>query len=638
MRCLMVLTFCLLLLSRPAQAQEFMALCYHDIADQVSGPNAELISTAQLVQHFDWLRANSYRVVSIDDLLAARDGRRPLPDKAVLLSFDDGYVSFYTRAFPLLKAFGYPAVLALEGSWLDAPPDAEVTYDNRQVPRSRFLSWQQLREIRSSGLVEIASHSYDLHRGILANPQGNLEPALTARTFDPRTGRYENDAAHLNRIRADLTRNSRLLERQLGVRPRVMVWPFGRYHQPAVAMAAELGMPLTLTLESGASSTEQLERIRRYLVPGDQQLEDLVGELRHPDQLPPSRVAHVDLDYVFDPDPVQQERNLDRLLDRIKDLRINTVFLQAFADPDGNGTADALYFPNRRLPVRADLFNRVAWQLKTRTGVKVYAWLPVLGFELGNPDLSVQTAPGGTPAAPAYRRLSPFAPEARALILELYEDLARHADFEGLLFHDDAYLTDFEDASPAALAWYRKQWQLPADLADIRSDPALRQRWSRAKTEALLDWTDELTERIRRWRPMVKTARNLYAEVALEPASETWYAQNLELFLARYDFTAIMAMPYLERAEHPEAWLEGLVNRVKREPNGLEKTIFELQTFDWNDRSKQIPATVITAQMRLLQRLGAVNFGYYPDDFIGDHPQARELHRALSLQTYPYRP
>ena len=638
MRCLMIMTFCLVLMSRLALAEEFLALCYHDIADQVTTATQEVISSAQLVQHFDWLRANGYRVVSIDDLLAAQSGLRPLPDKAVLLTFDDGYASFYSRAFPLLKAFGFPAVLALEGSWLDAPPDAEVVYDNHQVARSRFMSWQQLREIQDSGLVEMASHSYDLHHGIVANPQGNLEPALTSRRYDAQSGRYEDDTAFLARIRDDLARNSRLIEEHLGVRPRVMVWPFGRFNQPAVAIAAELGMPLALTLESGPSRTENLDRIRRYLVPGDQKLEDLVWEIQHPNQRLPGRMVHIDLDYVYDRDPAQQKRNLDRLLDRIKDLQINTVFLQAFADPDGNGTADALYFPNRRLPVRADLFNRVAWQLKTRAGVKVYAWMPMLGFDLGGPAMTVQTAPGGTPVAPADRRLSPFQPDARAAILEIYEDLARHAEFEGVLFHDDGYLTDFEDANPAALAWYRDHWQLPADIPAIRNDPALLQRWSRAKTEALLDWTDQLTERIRVWRPLVKTARNLYAEVVLNPTSEGWYAQNLELSLARYDLTAIMAMPYLEEAESPDVWLSELVNQVKRYPKGMEKTLFELQAVDWNERNQPIPTAVLTSQLRLLQSLGAVNLGYYPDDFIGDHPQAQELHRAISLQTYPYRP
>lgn len=638
MRRLFVMTCCLLLLSLPARAQEFMTLCYHDVVDRLPAPKADTISSTRLVQHFDWLRANGYTVVSIDDLLAARDGKRPLPAKAVLLTFDDGYESFYSRVFPLLKAFGYHAVLAVEGSWVDAPPDATVHYGNQVVPRSKFISWRQLREVQASGLVEIASHSYNLHHGIIANPQGNLEPAMTSRAYDPQTGRYEDDATMLARIRTDLARNSNLLKQRLGVRPRVMVWPFGRFNQPGMKIAAELGMPVTLTLESGTSHTEDLQHIRRYLVPGDQKLEDLVWNMYHPDRVDPLRVIQVDLDYVYDKDPAQQKRNLDRLLDRIKDMHINTVFLQAFADPDGNGTADALYFPNRYLPVRADLFNRVAWQLKTRAGVKVYAWMPVLGYELGDPELTVQTAPQGTPSTPAYRRLSPFNPKARAIVSGIYEDLARYAEFEGILFHDDGYLTDFEDASPTALAWYRDHWQLPGDIDAIHKDPALMQRWNRDKTEELINWTDALAKRVRVWRPTIKTARNLYAEVVLNPASEAWYAQNMKLTLARYDFAAVMAMPYLEGAQKPEQWLQGLVDAAKRYPHGLERTIFELQSVDWRDHSKTVPASTLVQQMRLLQRLGAVNFGYYPDDFIGNHPQAKALHRGISLQTYPYRP
>jgi biofilm PGA synthesis lipoprotein PgaB len=264
--------------------------------------------------------------------------------------------------------------------------------------------------------------------------------------------------------------------------------------------------------------------------------------------------------------------------------------------------------------------------------------MPVLGFDLGDASMTVQTQAAGAAKPADYRRLSPFDPEARRLILEIYEDLARHAEFEGLLFHDDGYLTDFEDANPAALAFYRDNWQLPADIDAIRSDPDLMRRWSEAKTQALLAWTGELTERVRIWRPTVRTARNLYAETALNPASEAWYAQSLQKSLEHYDFAAVMAMPYMEQAVEPDNWLEELVDAVKQHPEGLQKTIFELQTFDWNHPGRKIPSATLVRQMQLLQRLGAVNFGYYPDDFIRNHPHDRDLHRAISMQTYPYRP
>ncbi|MCV5942337.1 poly-beta-1,6-N-acetyl-D-glucosamine N-deacetylase, partial [Escherichia coli] len=78
------------------------------------------------------------------------------------------------------------------------------------------------------------------------------------------------------------------------------------------------------------------------------------------------RVMHVDLDYVYDKDPAQQKRNIDKLIQRVYDMRISHVFLQAYADPKGDGNIRELYFPNRWLPMRADLFNYISWQLQTR--------------------------------------------------------------------------------------------------------------------------------------------------------------------------------------------------------------------------------------------------------------------------------
>ena len=65
------------------------------------------------------------------------------------------------------------AVVALVGSWLEVPAGSKVSYGKVQVPRKRFLSWEEAREMVRSGLVEFASHSYDLHHGVLGNPQGN---------------------------------------------------------------------------------------------------------------------------------------------------------------------------------------------------------------------------------------------------------------------------------------------------------------------------------------------------------------------------------------------------------------------------------------------------------------------------------
>lgn len=640
MRIVGILMLVLLAMPSLVRGDEFISLCFHDVAADVGRGDDLSMSTDRFVSLLTWLHQHNYQPVSIDDLLQARRGVKPLPDKAILLTFDDGYRGFYSQVYPLLKAYHYPAVLAVVGSWLDAASGETVNYGGKLVPRDKFLSWQQLREIAESGLVEIASHSYDGHRGVSANSQGNLQPALSTRMYSVDTNSYEDHAAYIARVRADLEANNRLLKQKLGIRPRVMVWPFGKYSLPGVEVAHQTGMEVTMRLANGPGDTAHLAEVNRFLIEGRTKLANLTWQIQHLQAKDPQRVVQVDLDYVFDPDPQQIERNLDILLERIKSMQISTVYLQAFADPDGDGVADALYFPGPYLPMRADLFNRVAWQLKTRAGVQVYAWLPVLGFNTPRTDLLVQAwQPDKQQVAPdphAYKRLSPFVSEVRSLVQEIYSALAKHADFDGLLFHDDALFSELEDAHPAAMAWRQTQG-LQKDPATLQGGSEEEmQRWARLKTLYLIEFTQELTDAVRKYRPEIKTARNLYARPVLDPIEELYFSQNLELFLQHYDYTALMAMPYLEEADDAETWLRELVTAVDLLPGGLKKTIFELQSVDWNQPKTPLPTSTLVRHMRLLQGLGAVNFGYYPDDFLTDHPAAEQLHPAFSLNTMPF--
>jgi biofilm PGA synthesis lipoprotein PgaB len=617
----------------------YRVLCYHDVAQDVRDrPDPYAVDAGQLASQFAWLKENGYRVVSLDDVISAQQGRGALPDKAVLLTFDDGYRSVYTRVYPLLRAFGYPAIVALSGGWLDAPTGKTVEYDGTPVPRERFLSWEEIREMAASGLVEYASHTYGLHQGIAANPHGSLIPAAVARGYREEEGEYEDERAYLARLRADLERNSALIESRTGKRPRVMIWPYGRDSLQAIEVARELGMPVTMRLGGGLNELKDgLARVKRDLVVRNPPLRDFIPMVSKAPQPRPERVIHVDLDYMFDEDGGQQQGNLDRLLDRIKALRVTTVYLQAFSDPDGNGQADALYFPSRHLPLRADLFSFVAWQLATRAQVDVYAWMPVLAFELPPEHpaarMVVHSADPDAPASGRYRRLSPFSAEVRETVGEIYEELARHARFDGLLFHDDAALDDFEDAAEPALSAYA-EWGLPPSVETIRRDPELMRLWTQRKTQALIAFTHELADRVRRYQGTVRTARNLFAVPVLEPDSQAWFAQSLPAFIPAYDYTALMAMPYMENARKPEAWLRELVRKVAEHPGALGKTVFELQASDWRS-GQPVPTATLAAQMERLQRLGAVNFGYYPDDFLQDHPRFAQVKPAISLQSFP---
>ncbi len=632
----------LLLCVAPASA-ELLVLSYHEsshVLGRDKNSKVMALETSELAAQFSWLREHGFVSVDIDDLLAAQKGERPLPEKAVLLTFDDGYQGMYEQVFPLLRAFDYRAVLAVVGSWLETPADKDVMYGSEPVSRRYFLSWQQIREMVKSGHVEVASHSYDLHHGVLANPQGNTQPAAVSLRYDANNGRYESDKQYRQRIRHDLQRNSDLIARRIGQRPRVMTWPYGAYNRITIDIARDLGMPITLSLEDDKVDIHKLGNMGRLLIGHGTTLTDFVWQVNNyiKPQIKPVRVVHLDMDYVYDPDPKQQDVNLGKLLDRVKALGVNTVYLQAYADPDGDGNADALYFPNRHLPMRADLFNRVSWQLRTRVGVKVYAWLPVLAYDLpaGHPltKARVTASPARKPGSEDYRRLSPFNPQALRFVGDIYEDLARQAPLDGLIFHDDAYLSDREDASEWALRIYRDNWKLPADINAIRRDPVLFQSWTLRKTKTLAQWTDVLAERAGQYRSQLKTARNMYAAVIMNPQAETWFAQSLDVFLEHYDYVALMAMPYMEQAEDPQAWLQLLVSRVNETPGALGKTVFELQSIDWR-RKTPVDGTVLANQMRLLLHNGVRNFGYYPDDFILGRPSLEAVRPVISLAPIP---
>jgi biofilm PGA synthesis lipoprotein PgaB len=492
--------------------------------------------------------------------------------------------------------------------------------------------------------VEVGSHSFDLHRGLPGNPQGNLQPAATTRRWLPEARRYEGEPAYAKRVRGDLERSRELVKRRIGKAPRVISWPYGRYNQVTRELAERLGMPIGLTLDDGFNAHDTpLWGLRRILVERGMSLHDLEREIairsrNLSDNDRPQKIMHVDLDYVYDADPAQQERNLGHLLDRIGSMGVNSVYLQAFSDPDGNGSADAVYFPNRHLPVRADLFNRVAWQIRTRTPVKrLYAWMPMLSWELpakhpaAGDRVVALPGDGAGQVGMGYLRLSPFSPRVREVARELYGDLARAAPFDGLLFHDDITLSDYEDASPSALAAYRS-WGLPGSVEEIRRSDDLLGRWTILKINALDDLAMELAGVVREQQPALRVARNLYARVVLNPKAEVWYSQALDNSVAHYDFTAIMAMPYMEKAADPAAFYRELVKAVADRPGAMKRVVFELQAVDWRDGNRPIDGRELAEAIRGLYALGALHVGYYPDDLFRDHPGAAAVRPAFDAK------
>ncbi|MBY4770711.1 poly-beta-1,6-N-acetyl-D-glucosamine N-deacetylase PgaB [Burkholderia ambifaria] len=640
--------------SDPADGKTFRVICLHDVRDNLmasfNSPSAIVdpfaVDTGTLTAIFSWLQTNNYHTITVKQIEESRHGGKPLPPRSVLLTFDDGFRSHYTKVLPLLERFKYPAVMGIVTAWIDTPPDTPIRISDKvQVPRDYFLSWDEVKKLGQSHLVELGCHTHNLHHGAIANPQGNELPATTSHLYLQDQKRYETDAEFEARVHNDLQTCVRQIREHTGIVARSMVWPYGAENQPVRKISTSLGMDIQFSLDAGPNTPDvPLDRLRRILMMYDVDIGGFERSMREPasnrgDVDVPERTVQVDLDQVYDPDPARQEANLGKLIERIYRMQPKSVYLQAYADPKGTGVAEAVYFPNRHLPMRADLFSRAAWQLNTRANVQVYAWMPVLAFRPPadkRRGIEAVSAYGGAPArenGTRVFRLSPFDPEARLMIQQIYEDLTKHASFSGILFSDDAVLDDYEDAGKHALRTY-SQWGLPADIGKIRENPDLMKRWTRQKSRYLIDLTRQLSQIVLAHQNAgdVLTARNIFAMPVLKPESETWYAQNYDDFLVTYDYVALMAMPYMEQAKDPEGWLDQLVQAVHAKPRGLERTVFELQSYDWRAR-KAVPASTLLAQMRRLRSKGAVNFGYYPDNFLNGQPQLEAMRDVMSLKS-----
>lgn len=637
MKSVRLIYFALLLIARWCGAADhppedtFLILCYHDIPKNVQQDDYG-VDRETFVQQIEYLRTHGYNFISLEEVRQAHSAGKPLPPKAVLLTFDDGYRSFHEFVFPLLEMYGYPCVLSIVTDWLNTPPKG-IT-----LP---LMTWRQLAEVAKSGLVEIASHTDNIHQGIVYNPQGNESWAAVSRKYDPQTKAYETENEYQTRIRADLRKSRLELKRNLGIDVRAIVWPFGEYNQITMEEAKSCGFDSMFVLEDRRASAGDLEMLSRYIVVNNPSIADFIEPLKENREDPwQQRILRANLDMIYDPDPVQQEKNLDRFIERVVRLQVNTVYLQAYCDENGDGNVSSVYFPNRVLPMKADLFNRVVNQLAIRE-ILVYGWMPLLNITLPNEKnndfLRVRELNRGNnrPTTSWHRHLSPFSTEAVDNLTMLYGDMAAHARIDGVVFHDDGYLNDVEDSDPAAQEEYRAI-SGDEDIPNERLSGEQEKEWTEVKTRKLIAVTDTLKGAVRRYRPQARFARTLSAPVAPDPASEERLARNYAESLKTYDYTVLMAYPFRKKeVKHQERWLKRLSEITKSFPDGPAKTVIKVQTYD-REKKQWIDANTVCRWMRALVSRGVRHIAYYPDNYAEDKPDMRSIRLAVSTEDFPF--
>lgn len=150
-------------------------ICYHSINKDPSGKSPIIISTEKFRQHLKTIKDNGYTTLTMTQFNDYILGDKPVPEKSVLLTFDDGYMDNYTNAFPILKEFNMNATIFVISSYLDG---------------KEYLSPSNVKEMSDYG-IDIESHtvshgrlselSYEQQLSELKNSKEALEK-LTGKT------------------------------------------------------------------------------------------------------------------------------------------------------------------------------------------------------------------------------------------------------------------------------------------------------------------------------------------------------------------------------------------------------------------------------------------------------------------------
>ena len=354
-----------ILVSNALTAAELTVLTYHDIVAD-PGDDVYAVSRSAFVAQMDYLETHGYQPISLDTLERAIKKQAALPNKAILLTFDDGLRSYKDFIAPLLEIYGYPSLLSVVSGWADGnntPPE----YHNK------LLSWSELRELQKSSLVDIISHSHDLHTGVQTNPQGNYAPAGVTRIYSATNNSYETESAFRQRIAADLKHGVTRFKKELNTKPVAITWPYGRYDNVLSTEADLLGMKIQLTLNDGPNTENQLQVLNRIMIMRDTNIGDFVADLNYePLRNLTHRFVKISLDKFSGHTPEEREALLSSLLNNIEQSNVNTVILSPFTQ-DGKKA----FFPTQQMKMEADILNRVTHQLHNHSDIRhVYLHLP----------------------------------------------------------------------------------------------------------------------------------------------------------------------------------------------------------------------------------------------------------------------
>jgi biofilm PGA synthesis lipoprotein PgaB len=240
------------LLAEPVYYRDkVLVLMYHNV--EVHSNHERIITLNKLDQHLSSIKKHGFHMITMDQYLDFILQKKPVPDNAVMLTFDDGYRTFYTNVYPLLRKHGITATDFIVVSTIENPKHRGRTK----------LSWNQMREMKKAGM-SFYNHTYASHAYELVDREGKrlAKPLLSHQIYLKHFNRMETEQEYENRIYNDLLKAEIRLREELGNTRGVLAFPYGSYSLTTLKIARKVGIEVTFTVIKGINTHIQLNGFR----------------------------------------------------------------------------------------------------------------------------------------------------------------------------------------------------------------------------------------------------------------------------------------------------------------------------------------------------------------------------------------
>ena len=248
---------------------EVPILMYHHLAE--TGDGGDTIAVANFEAQIAALAAAGYTAVSFEDLYAYVYTDASLPEKPVVITFDDGYESNRTLAMPILERYGMQGTVFVIGVSV-----GKDIYKDTGVAMTPHFSMDEAATMEASGVMEIYSHGYNIHEVAGRDPepirQGILQRA------------DESETEYIAFLQNDCAQMNTMLTEALGHGASVVAYPFGYHTTLSEVLLSQAGVWATVTVEPGMNTLvrglpQSLRALRRYTATDEYSGDDLVALL-----------------------------------------------------------------------------------------------------------------------------------------------------------------------------------------------------------------------------------------------------------------------------------------------------------------------------------------------------------------------